>query len=247
MKKQVILNGEPLHYYIYDDGRVYTTLRKKFMTPSTSNSGYLRIKVFDTNGKPKLVFVHRLVAEAFIPNPDNKPQVNHIDGNKKNNTVENLEWVTAQENSVHAFNTGLRHGRKGKDCAATKWPEETIIRICELLSENKYTDKEIAQITNTNRALVISIRMGTTWAHISSRYPNIRARKDTCRFVKFHDYVDGMILAKKPKAFIFDKLMKEGLTKREAYNLVNGRIRNNRKLRKAYIETNLGPLVIKVN
>ncbi len=68
--------------------------------------GYERVTIYK-NGKRKDFQVHRLVADAFIPNPDNKPQVNHIDGNKLNNVVENLEWVTRSENQLHAKRTGL--------------------------------------------------------------------------------------------------------------------------------------------
>lgn len=62
--------------------------------------------------KKKRLKIHRVVCEMFIPNPDNKPCINHKDGNKYNNHVSNLEWVTYQENTVHAFKTGLRVGAK---------------------------------------------------------------------------------------------------------------------------------------
>ena len=76
--------------------------RKLHFTPK----GYYRVQL--VIGKPYNVMVHRLVAEAFIPNPLGKPVVNHKDGNKINNHVSNLEWVSVSENQIHAYDTGLR-------------------------------------------------------------------------------------------------------------------------------------------
>lgn len=76
------------------------------LRPSKDEHGYLLVGI-SKNGHSKRVFVHRLVAEAFIENPDDKPTVNHIDGDKTNNSVDNLEWATYKENRDHAVRTGL--------------------------------------------------------------------------------------------------------------------------------------------
>lgn len=73
--------------------------------------GYLNVMIYQGNNKHKNYLVHRLVAKAFIPNPEGKPQVNHIDNNRENNCVENLEWVTISENLKHAFKLGTKKAR----------------------------------------------------------------------------------------------------------------------------------------
>ena len=84
-----------------------TVKGKVIYQTSNVQVGYKQVSLWKNN-KNTLYYVHRLVAEAFIPNPDSKPEVNHIDGNRCNNLVENLEWVTSSENSYHASETGLR-------------------------------------------------------------------------------------------------------------------------------------------
>lgn len=77
-------------------------LTSKMLKPCLGKAGYLLV-TFSVDNTPSSHNVHRLVARAFISNESNKPQVNHKDGNKQNNSVENLEWVTASENTLHAF------------------------------------------------------------------------------------------------------------------------------------------------
>lgn len=76
--------------------------------------GYLRVGLCNKEKRKKLIRVHRLVAETFIPNPNNKPCVNHKDGNKHNNQKENLEFCTYGENLEHAWKNGLRKARRSK-------------------------------------------------------------------------------------------------------------------------------------
>lgn len=117
--------GDPLteckwkyHPYFNDikvsnNGRILSRKSGKWreLKPYSNNRGYLRVSI----GHDKHESIHRLVAETFIPNPENKEQVNHKDGNKLNNIVSNLEWCTMSENIIHGYQTGLIRPRsKGK-------------------------------------------------------------------------------------------------------------------------------------
>lgn len=98
-------------YYITSCGRVWSFKRNKFLSPKNNGKGYLFVTLYNENGK-KNFYLHRLVAEVYLSNPENKPQINHIDACKENNCVNNLEFVTHLENMKHAHDTGLLKTRK---------------------------------------------------------------------------------------------------------------------------------------
>ena len=119
--------------------------KERLLKPSNTSTGYKKVELCK-DGKRKSFKVHRLVAIAFIPNPDNKPEVNHIDGNKINNNIDNLEWVTSSENSIHAYETGLSPNKKELD----------EIRIIELY--NKGTSKEeISRMFDVSNVVIARI------------------------------------------------------------------------------------------
>ena len=93
-------------YQVSEDGRIWSDKSKKFLSPGDNGWGYLMV-ILMRDGKRVHKKVHRLVAEAFIPNPENLPQVDHRDCNKSNNCVSNLRWVTNQENQQAAWDMGL--------------------------------------------------------------------------------------------------------------------------------------------
>ena len=95
------------NYSVSTYGRVGNNRTLKILVQTINQHGYHCLTLTTNSGQPRNFRVHRLVGLVFIPNPENKPYINHKDGNKSNNHVSNLEWVTAQENNLHARNMGL--------------------------------------------------------------------------------------------------------------------------------------------
>ena len=111
--KDLIINNEITDYQINEHGEIYSKKTNKLLVGTIYNTGYRMVRLTTKDGK-KGYAVHRLVAQSFLPNPDNLPIVNHIDGNKLNNDVTNLEWVTQSYNRIHASKNHLTKEAYGK-------------------------------------------------------------------------------------------------------------------------------------
>lgn len=134
-----------------------------------SGRGYLYSKL-SIGGVQKSLFIHKLVAEAFLENTENKPHVNHIDGNKINNKVENLEWCTHAENMRHAMRTGLNDGhskfKEGNTNSNSKVTSEQVIEIRRLKTETKLSNYVIGNMFNIYESAVRKIATRQNWKHI---------------------------------------------------------------------------------
>ncbi len=122
------IEGHEGFYQVSNFARVKSLRRKKtrIIKPDIIHTGYLRVTLYK-NGEAHNCYVHVLVAKAFVPNPNNKSQVNHIDGDKFNNCPENLEWTTPSENIIHAFEMGL--SKKGCEHGRAKFTAEQVREI----------------------------------------------------------------------------------------------------------------------
>lgn len=148
-------------YQVSNLGRVKTTAneatrKERILKPLIHPKGYFRVALW-RNNKSKFFFIHRLVAEYFISNPENKSTINHIDGDKSNNHIDNLEWATYRENMNHAVKNrisacGERNGR-----SKLNWMQIKEIRISHLTSD------ELAAIYSVHKSNINRIKRKEGW------------------------------------------------------------------------------------
>lgn len=162
------------NYFVTENGVVIGQTGTA-LTPDTSNAGYARVAIYYKDGSVKKHSVHRLVAEAFIPNVDSLPLVNHKDGNKLNNCVENLEWVSHKGNYEHAHETGLLDNSIGENHYLSKYTEAEVREVCELL-QSGMRNIDIERTTGVHRSFISMVRAKKAWRHISKEY-NIQVNR----------------------------------------------------------------------
>ena len=172
--RAIIVNGISTNYEVSNFGEIRNCSTNRILSPFIDKDGYYRNTIV-VNGKSYKQGVHRFVAQAFIPNPENKPEVNHKDGDKSHNEDSNLEWSTVPENIQHAYDTGLKEAIRGSANSLSHYTDKQIHKVCKLL-EKDISNINISKRTGVERKYITDIKKGRRWKHIFDQY-NIKKEK----------------------------------------------------------------------
>lgn len=146
-------------------GEFPTKRKEKYMRFTNNSNGYPMFRP-QRNKEKQVHVVHRIVATAFIPNPENKPCVNHKDFDKTNNRLSNLEWVTYRENTLHATQNGVLVSYKGRESNLAKYTEEQVKEVYSLCKSG-LSQSEAGVVVGMPRPTVASIMQKVSWSHIT--------------------------------------------------------------------------------
>lgn len=152
-------------YLVSDSGLITRKNSTELQQTKLHKRGYVLCHI-SINGKKSWRLLHRIVATVFIPNPENKPQVNHIDGNKQNNNVSNLEWVTNSENRQHAVNNALI---SFGDKLSKKLDSNLVKEIKKLYvkGSHKFGSYELAKKFGVSPSMILHIVSGEAWKSVN--------------------------------------------------------------------------------
>lgn len=164
MEKWREIEGYNGFYEVSNKGRVrswrngaYGKRNKpKILKGRPNKQGYLSVSLY-SNGNPKYYRICRLVGKYFVSNPKNKPQINHINGVVDCDKASNLEWVTARENTIHAYRSGLRGNGSGFDAPNSKLSVDDIKWIITYYNNNEYNQTELADMFDTSQSHISRI------------------------------------------------------------------------------------------
>jgi len=158
--------GKVWSYAKYRLGKTRKFHNGRFLVATRASTGYVVISFSHLDGKRKMLFVHRLVASAFLPNPLNLPQVNHKNGIKTDNHVENLEWCTAKENIHSALKRGSQFGAKGSKHHFAKLDESDISEIRKRFASGNESYGTLAKQFGVTPSAIGQIIRRISWKHV---------------------------------------------------------------------------------
>ena len=157
-------------YKASTDGEIYTPSWKggrsgKIISPAKDAGGYMRTMLVNDEGRTATIKVHRIIATTFLENPEAKETVNHINGIKHDNRVENLEWATRSENVKHSFRTGLQ-SNKGSKGPTSILTESQVLQIREMFKPGVCGRKYLGEMFKVSPATIKDVILRKTWNHI---------------------------------------------------------------------------------
>ena len=230
--KPFTYKGYNTQYLVGSNGHIIDLSRNKELRTEIMYNGYVSVdlKLYDQENlsdKPKKysTFLHRIVALTFVYNddPENKTQVDHLDGNKENNQANNLEWVTPKENIRRAYEKGLHGIYKGSKSPHHKLTEEIAIKIAILLRDHSkdMTMIEMANFLGVKKHDIETIKYRRAWKDIAEKY-NIPKKTFKARLHpnKYYDLLSGLFKKGYTNLYIINNFYDEKLSRKDFRTIV---------------------------